>query len=144
MLANFKLHISHVLKLTNKIKITSQILAIWREDVGVISTKNEYLHSFIIQKWELWQNEKEQFCWYDELWLTGKQKFSHNYYFWNASDPLFPIYLTVTNGYDSKHRKCCLTLPQPQWHWGTPTLLFKSYNGLFLLGLSGWCMKPAT
>lgn len=133
-----------MLKLKNKIKTTSQIWAIWREDVGVTSTKNKCLHSFTIQKLELWQNEKVQFCWYDVLWLTGKQKFSHNYCFCNASDPLFPTYLTIINGYDSKHRKCWLTLPQPQWPWDAPKLLFKSYKGLFLLRLSGWCMKPAT
>jgi len=133
-----------VLKVTNKIKTTSQIWAIWRADEGVTSTKNECLHSFIIQKLELWQNEKVQFCWYDDLWLIGKQNFSHNYYIWNASDPLFPTYLTVINGYDSKHRKCWLMLPQPQWPWGTPKLLFKSYKEFSLWGLSGWHMKPAT
>ena len=135
-----------MLKLTNKIKTTSQNLGYlkgrWRH---YIKKKTERMFAFFHHtKLELWQNEKVQFCWHHELWLIGKQKFSHNYYFWNASDPLFPTYLTVINGYDSKHRKCWLTLPQPQWPWGTPTLLFKSYKGLFLLGLCGWRMKPAT
>jgi hypothetical protein len=59
-----------------------------------------------------------------------------------SQDSVFCVMISLGRQSSNPSRDKILSLSVgPEWIWGPPNLLFSGYQGFFLRGLNGWCVR---